>query len=278
MKNVKIKRWCQSSLFFLLLFSSSLFAIEVDCTKLPVGVNESKTTPVTDENYSLAETDGIIEGYVKKIAPATNTNGVGVLIHYRKGADPKDRTIMRINFDTIYSWAIVDLTYAAKLTMPETNGCYQSAWLITEEHYNPMAFNKHGEYKINKENNGSKYIMIAMRTQVNMRDPKDLSCVSELEDKLRIIQTDKGSYAASNKWNMDEILAMRAKYQRIEKEKGITSEMMFGKKEDLSLENHSAGAAYGWGGFTKDQAELLGVLDTFYELHIPIVEVKSIKI
>jgi hypothetical protein len=30
--------------------------------------------------------------------------------------------------------------------------------------------------------------------------------------------------------------------------------MMFGKKEDLSLENHNCGTAYGFGGFTQDQA------------------------
>ena len=42
---------------------------------------QAKTTVVTDENYSLAETDGNMEGYVKKFAAATNTNGVGVLMH-----------------------------------------------------------------------------------------------------------------------------------------------------------------------------------------------------
>lgn len=34
-----------------------------------------KTTPVADENYSMAETDGVMEGYVKKIAEATGTDG-----------------------------------------------------------------------------------------------------------------------------------------------------------------------------------------------------------
>ncbi|MCJ7555664.1 MAG: DUF1254 domain-containing protein, partial [Gammaproteobacteria bacterium] len=110
-----------------------------------------QTTPVTDENYSLAETDGIIEGYVKKIAAATNTKGDGVLMHYRKGADPKDRTIMRINFDTIYSRAIVDLTEPATLTMPETNGRYQSAWIVSEDGYYPGAFTTPGEHKLTKE-------------------------------------------------------------------------------------------------------------------------------
>ncbi len=63
----------------------------------------TQTTAVTPENYGLAETQEIMNGYVKKIAKATGTNGTGVIMNVREGADSKDRTIMRINFDTIYS-------------------------------------------------------------------------------------------------------------------------------------------------------------------------------
>ena len=123
-----------------------------------------------------------------------------------------------------------------------------------------MAINKPGEYTINQESTGSKYVMIVIRTQVNMKDPADLAIVSKLQDGLKLTQKDRGSYAASNQWDMQETLAMRKKYQEVAEEKGITSEMMFGKKEDLSLENHNCGTAYGWGGFTEDQAVYPGYL------------------
>lgn len=218
------------------------------------------TTKVTDENYALAETQVIFTDYVVKIAAATNTNGVGVFMHNKKPLDPKDRTVMRINFDTQYSFALLDLTEEAVLTMPETEGRYQSAWFITEEHYNPMALNAPGEYIINQKNTGSKYVMIVIRTQVNMKDSDDMAIASKLQDGLKLSQKDRGSYTASNQWDMEEILAMRKKYQKVANEKGITSEMMFGKKEDLTLENHNCGTAYGWGGFTKDQAVYPGYL------------------
>jgi len=92
---------------------------------------EVQDTTVTDENYALAESQVIFTGYIKKIATATNTSGVGVFMHNKKGADPKDRTVMRINFDTLYSFTVVDLNEELTLTMPETNGRYQSAWIIT---------------------------------------------------------------------------------------------------------------------------------------------------
>ncbi|MBW2710249.1 MAG: hypothetical protein JRD04_13535, partial [Deltaproteobacteria bacterium] len=58
------------------------------------------TTTVTDENYGLAETQVIIAGYVKKIAAATGSNGMGVWMNNKKGANPKDRDVMRKNYDT----------------------------------------------------------------------------------------------------------------------------------------------------------------------------------
>ena len=217
------------------------------------GVN-AKTTELTDENFALAESQLVFSKYIKDIAAATNTNGAGVFMHNKKAANPKDRTVVRINFDTQYSVAILDLNEEAILTMPETNGRYQSAWLITEDHYNPMAFDSPGIYKINQDNTGSRYVMLVIRTQVNMNNPADLAQVSALQEKLALRQNNRGSYIMTNSWDRDKVLAMRKKYQRIVKEKNIKSNVMFGKKGETTLENHNAGVATGWGGMTPQQA------------------------
>ncbi len=217
-------------------------------------VSEVQTTVVTDENYGLAESEIILGGYVQQIAAATGTNGTGEWFHARTGADPQDRTIMRINFDTIYSSVIVDLTEDAVLTMPETNGRYQSAWMITNEHYNPMAFVEPGTYTLTQENVGSRYVMVAMRTQVNTADPADIAVVHEIQDQLKLEQKDKGTFVPSGNWDMEEVLAMRAKYAEIGQQEGMTSEVMFGKKGEVPLKEHNVGTAMGWGGFTAERA------------------------
>ncbi len=217
-------------------------------------VNEVQTTVVTDENYALAESQIIFSAYAKRIAAATNTNGVGVFMHNKVGADPKDRAVMRINFDTIYSSAIVDLTEDAVLTMPETDGRYQSAWIITEEHYNPMAFVAPGTYTLTEENVGSRYATIVIRTQANTADPTDLAITNALQEQLVLEQKDRGSYVVSNNWDLDEVLAMRAKYARIAVEEETPPEDMFGKKGEVPLKEHNIGTAAGWGGFTAERA------------------------
>jgi hypothetical protein len=117
-----------------------------------------------------------------------------------------------------------------------------------------MAFVKPGTYELTQENVGRRYAMIAMRTQVNVMDPDDLAVVHAIQDQLKIEQAAKGSFEPTGNWDMEEVLAMRAKYQQIGKEEGITSEVMFGKKGERSLKEHNAGTAMGWGGFTPERA------------------------
>ena len=216
-----------------------------------------KTTPITTENYGLAESQVIFTSYVEKIATATNTNGLGVFMHNKKGADPKDRTVMRINLDTLYSLAILNLTEGATLIMHDINGRYQTAWIISEEHYNPFAFNSAGGYTLTQENVGTRYVMVAIRTQANTADPEDVAQANALQEQLVLKQADCGNYMASDQWDMSEMLAMRAKYEQLVKEKSIPVDVMFGKKGEVLLENHNCGTAVGWGGFTPEEAVYL---------------------
>ena len=244
----------KKTFFAILAFVFTCFTACDDSENLPEQPADPQPNHVTEENYALAETQVIFTGYVSKIAQATKTNGTGILIHKRQTPDPTDKTIVRINFDTRYSFAILDLTTDATLVLPETDGRYQSAWFITEEHYNPMGINNPGTYKITQKDMGSRYVMVVVRTQVNMADEKDMAAVSALQNKIKLIQEEKGEYVASYKWDMDEILQMRKKYQQIMLQQHITADKMFGKKGEVDLVAHNCGVAAGWGGMTPEQS------------------------
>ena len=215
---------------------------------------EATVTIVTDENYGLAETQTIIQSYVKKIAAATGTNGVGVWMHNKKAANPKDRDIMRKNYDTMYSWIVLDLSTSATLIMNDIGDRYQTMWVISEEHYNPFAFIEPGEYELTAENVGTPYAIVVVRTQANVTDPADVALVNKAQETLEIRQEKNGTYVASHQWDMESLKAMRTKYQQIAKNEKISPDRYFGKKGGPSLKEHNCGTAVGWGGFTKDQA------------------------
>lgn len=211
-------------------------------------------TPITPENYALAETQMIFDGYVDKISKATDTDGVGIFMHMTKAMDADDRVIVRPNFDTLYSFGVFDLTEPLTLVMPETEGRYQSAWLITEEHYNPYAINEAGEYLITEKNTGTKYLCIVMRTAANMQDEADMAIAADLMYKVETKQTSTGSYPGMDDYDMDEMHAMREYYQDVFTKKNYDSGALFGPKGSVPLEQHNVGVAEGWGGLTEDQA------------------------
>ena len=223
----------------------------------PKQVASQETTPVSIENYGLAESQVIFADYVEKIAKATGTNGVGTIMHLRSTPDPKDRTILRINFDTIYSFLILDLTTPAIIELPKTGGRYQSAEVLDEQHYIPFIFTKPGRYELTKQNVGSRFAIVIFRTQVNIQDPNDMDKVVALQDRIKVEQAEKGNYRQTNTWDMNEILAMRKKYQERAVKEGVKSEDMAGKKGEISVDMHNFGVAVGWGGLTKEGAVYL---------------------
>jgi len=224
------------------------------CPAPALAVKERPITNVSEQNYSLAETQVIFADYVRKIAATTCSSGVGQLMHLRNTPDPTDRTILRINFDTLYSFLILDLTTPAIITLPETGGRYQSAEVLDEEHYIPFIFQQPGTYELTQENVGGQYAIVIFRTQVTMGDEEDLKAVHALQDQIQVEQEAPGSYVTNDAWDMEEILTMRKAYQARAVRDKVSSEEMAGARGGITQDMHNFGPAVGWGGLTKEGA------------------------
>ena len=224
-----------------------------ECPSPAVVSKATEVTPVTKANYANAETEVIFADYVRKIAKGTCGDGVGVFLHQRAAMDPNERTILRPNFDTLYSFAILDLESPATVVLPETDR-YQILEVIDEDHWIPLVSDKPGRYELSRESVGSRYAYVIVRTQVNMQDPADLKEAAEIQGKISLVQDKAGEFVSKNKYDMDEILAIRAGYQKRMQPEGVTSEMVFGKKGEISDEMRDFGVALGWGGLPKQGA------------------------
>ena len=134
-----------------------------DCPQPSVSVQSSTVVPVTKANYSEAETQTVFAKYITDVATATCTGGLGTILNLQKAADPKDRTVIRINFDTLYSWLILDLTTPATFTLPQTNGRYQSAMVVNGQGY-VYVEKEPGDYTLTEDEVGSRYALVAFRT------------------------------------------------------------------------------------------------------------------
>ena len=146
---------------------------------------------VDKSNYAKAETTDILKDYVKKISKGTCTTGLGVLMHQRSAMDPADRTILRPNFDTLYSFAVLDLKNPATINLPAI-ARYQILEIVTGEHWIPLVSDKPGTYQITQDLTGSRYAFAMVRTQANMQDESDLQNAREAQDKLELVQASQG--------------------------------------------------------------------------------------
>ena len=161
-----------------------------ECPSPAVVKKGTAITPVTKANYARAETEVILADYVAKIAKGTCSQGVGVFLHLKAAMDPKDRTILRPNFDTLYSFAVLDLESPATVVLPETDR-YQILEVVDEDHWIPIVSDKPGRYALTKEAMGSRYVFAFVRTQVNMQDPSDLAKAGEIQDQIKLEQSQR---------------------------------------------------------------------------------------
>ncbi|MGB1622470.1 MAG: DUF1254 domain-containing protein [Synechococcus sp.] len=236
--------------------SSRAWAQESDCPQPAVVLASDAVVPVTKANFADAETQTVFAKYIAKVAAETCTGGLGTIWNDGKTADPTDRTVIRINFDTLYSWLILDLNTPATFTLPPTNGRYQSAMVVNAQGY-VYVEKEPGEYTLTQEDVGSRFALVAFRTGVNIQDPTDVAEAQALQAKLSVQQAKTGEFVQPNRWNLDQMLALRAAYNQERDDKGVKSESLFGRPGEITPEQNNMGVAVGIGGLPKEGAVYL---------------------
>ena len=235
---------------------ASVDTAKKDCPKPAVSIQSDTVVPVTKENYSVAETQTVFAKYISDVASATCTGGLGTILNLQKAADPKDRTVIRINFDTLYSWLILDLTTPATFTLPQTNGRYQSAMVVNGQGYVYVEKDP-GDYTLTEDEVGSRYALVAFRTGVNILDPEDVAQAQALQAKLSVSQAETGEYIQPNQWDLEQMMALRAAYNEERNETGVKSESLYGRPGEVTPEQNNMGVAVGIGGLPKEGAVYL---------------------
>ena len=100
------------------------------------------------------------------------------------------QTIIRLNRDTLYSAAIFDLDAGpVTITLPEAGKRFMSMQVIDEDQYTPEVEYGAGVHTLTKQQIGTRYVAIAIRTLVDPADPKDVIAVHALQDAIKVDQS-----------------------------------------------------------------------------------------
>jgi hypothetical protein len=193
---------------------------------------------VNIRDFARAESDVAI----KKVYDAV---GFGVWLHFRAPTPLDRQTVIRMNRDTLYSAAVLDLGEPATVIMPETNGRYQSLQVINQDHYSFSRLEP-GRYVLTQQDVGSRYAYLIVRTFMDADDPEDIAACNAVQDALAIEGGGSGPLDSPD-WNMDQLATARDALNTLAK-LGASNVGAFGTKQETDPVNHLVFSAAGWGG------------------------------
>jgi hypothetical protein len=239
------------------------------------GAAQAQTAiPVTVDNFIRAESDLYFAGILK------DSGAIGKFLHRREPARIDNQTVIRLNRDTLYSSAVFDLdTGPVTITLPDAGSRFMSMQVINEDHYVPEVVYGKGNYTLTKDQVGTRYVAVAIRTLIDPADPKDIEQVHALQDAIKVSQKSVGTFEAPN-WDQasqkkvrDALLVLATTLPDFKK--------AFGTKAQVDPVRHLIGTAAAWGGNPDKDATYLNITpakndgSTVYKLNVGIVPVDA---
>jgi hypothetical protein len=197
---------------------------------------------VNVDNFKRAESHNYFSKFVKEV-------GLGKFGHRREPAAIDRQDVIRMNRDTLYSSAVVDLDASpATVTIPDAGGRFMSMQVINEDHYTVAVVYNAGTHVFNKEQAGTRYLLFLVRTFVDPNDPSDLTKVHAAQDTVTVTQSQRGTFDIPD-WDKTSLDQIRNALNVLTAVNGgLDSARMFGRKDQVDPVQHLLGTAAGWGG------------------------------
>ena len=238
-----------SSIVASLLLLGSLTLGTSAIAKEASSANTADKIPVTLKNYKVAESDVAFGGTVK-------LGGVNKFIHLPvKEFDLNKQVVVRMNQDTVYSGAVVDVSKGATITLPKTDGRYMSAMIVQNDHYVNDVFIGAGTYQL-KSDTDSDFVSVNVRTEINMNDPEDIKKVVALQKAIKLDVKGDKVFKQPN-YDMDQLEKLRVKLANEALALDSLNNMQ-GARGTVDEHLHLLGTAAGWGLLPDVNARYIG--------------------
>jgi len=203
--------------------------------------------PVDIDNYATAEVASQVDRFV----------GLGAVVnewvHFRRPTALDQQTVIRMNRDTLYSLAVVDIGDGATLTVPDSGGRYLTVMVINEDGYLNRVFHAAGDHPLTVDEFDTGFVLLVARTLADPTDADDVAEANRLQDGLVVAASSARSWETGR---FDE-----ASYQAVRKPllalgaAGIhDSTRTFGSKDQVDRVRFLIGSAGGFGGLPETEA------------------------
>ncbi len=217
-------------------------------TGLFPGVNMASepAVTVTALNYVHAATAGKLDKIIAL------SGGLNKWRHNRMPTPLDQQRVSRMNRDTLYSSAVIDISEGASFWLPDAGERYMSAAVVNEDHYINKIFHGAGEHILSVAEFDTPYVLVTVRTLVNAADPKDIKQANDLQDMMVIKSRSAKPYIAPN---YDKESYQATEKLLLELARGLPdAKFTYGSKMHVDKVRHLLASAYGWGGLPESEA------------------------
>lgn len=201
---------------------------------------------VTNENFVRAETNRMLVGI------QAQAGGVNRWRHNREPASIDEQTVIRMNRDTLYSFAVVNISEPATVTVPDAGGRYLTVMVVNQDHYINRILTEPGDYPLTMVEFDTPYVVLVARILVDATDPADIAEVNALQDGFAVRAAD-GDPLVLPDYDEESFTAVREALLA-ESAQGMDTHRMFGAKSEVDPHRHLLGTAGGWGGLPEQEA------------------------
>jgi hypothetical protein len=204
------------------------------------------TVKVNVDNFVRAETARMFDANLKVVGALNRW------FHFRAPPAIDTQPVIRMNRDTLYSGALVDIRKGATVTLPEVSGRYMTMMIVNEDHYINRVVREPGTHELTVDGYDSPFVLLTTRLFVDPADADDIAAVNALQDAMTLEAASAGPYEHPD-YDQESLKATHAAVAALGN--GLdNTDRMFGKKEDTDAVRHLIGTASGWGGLPESEA------------------------
>ena len=207
--------------------------------------------PVTVENFVRAETDRMFS------VLQTQAGGVNRLKHNRAPTPIEDQPVIRMNRDTLYSVAIVDISEGATVTLPDGGDRYTSVMVVNQDHFINRILHDAGRHTLTVDEFDTPWVAVAARIVVDPMRRDDLAIVNALQDQLAIDAGSSRPFAMPD-YDTESFDATRTAVLELARHV-VNFDHAFGCREEVDPVRHLIATAAGWGGLPDREARYISV-------------------
>ena len=196
--------------------------------------------PVHMKNINTVETHMQLARYQKA------AGGINRFKHAREMVPIDKQTTIAMNRDTFYSLGVINLDKPVIITLPDAGERYMALQVIDEDHYTPFIIHEPGPHTLTRENVGTRYAFVMIRTFVDPNDPEDVRKVHALQDAITLEGGGKTPFVRPD-YDMETYRALFKDLQKLLRYWNGDTRGAMGKRGEVNELIHTVATIAGWG-------------------------------